>query len=66
VHNENEAERMIRVVGATQGLFTNLENLMQLKKGDRRKLICAAIANAARRWAIIGWPNASPRVMVDM
>jgi REP element-mobilizing transposase RayT len=43
-HNENEAERIVRVVGAALGLSTNLEDLKLMKKGDRRKVICAAIA----------------------
>jgi putative transposase len=43
-HNEREAERIVRVVGAALGLSTDLEDLMLLKKGDRRKVICATIA----------------------
>jgi hypothetical protein len=42
--NENEAERMIRMVGAALGLSTHLEDLMRIKKGDRRKVVCATIA----------------------
>ena len=37
-------ERIVRVVGAALGLSTIREDLMLLKKGDRRKVICAAIA----------------------
>lgn len=43
-HNEKEAERIVRAVGAALGLSTKPEDLMRLKKGDRRKVICAAIA----------------------
>ena len=43
-YNENEAERIVRVVGAALGLSTIREDLLLLKKGDRRKVICAAIA----------------------
>jgi hypothetical protein len=43
-YNENEAERIVGVVGATLGLSTIREDLMLMKKGDRRKVICAAIA----------------------
>ena len=43
-YNENEAERIVGVVGAALGLSTIREDLMLLKKGDRRKVICAAIA----------------------
>ena len=43
-HNENEAERIVGAVGAALGISTKLEDLMLLKKGDRRKVICATIA----------------------
>jgi putative transposase len=43
-YNENEAERIVGVVGTALGLSTIREDLMLMKKGDRRKVICAAIA----------------------
>ena len=43
-YNENEAERIVEVVGAALGLSTIRKDLMLMKKGDRRKVICAAIA----------------------
>ncbi len=42
-HNESEAERILGVVAAAQGLPLLREELMLLKKADRRKVICAAI-----------------------
>ena len=45
-HNENEAERILGVVGAALGLPPSREELMLLKKGDRRKVICAAIVRS--------------------
>jgi hypothetical protein len=65
-HNENEAERIVRVVGAALGLSTQREDLMLLKKGDRRKVICATIVRAGQRWAMIGWPYVSQWAMVLM
>lgn len=43
-YNESEAERIVGAVGAALGLSMKRENLMLLKKGDRSKVICAAIA----------------------
>lgn len=43
-HNEKEAERIVTRVGAALGLSTVRRDLMLLKKGDRKKVICAAIA----------------------
>jgi putative transposase len=43
-HNESEAERIIRAVGAGLGMSIEREELMLLRKGDRGKVICAAIA----------------------
>jgi putative transposase len=42
-HNENEAERIIRAVGVALDLSTKQDDLMLMKKGDRRKVICAAV-----------------------
>ena len=42
--DENEAERIVGVISAALGLSTNREDLMLLKKGNRCKVICAAIA----------------------
>lgn len=43
-HNEGEAERIVVAVGTGLGLSTGREELQLLKKGDRRKVICAAVA----------------------
>jgi putative transposase len=43
-HNENEAERILGVVGAALDLPLLREELSLLKKSDRRKVICAAVA----------------------
>ena len=43
-HTENEAERILGVVGAALDLPSSQEELKLLKKGDRRKVICAAVA----------------------
>lgn len=43
-HHESEAERIVVVVGAALSLPTEREELRLLKKGDRRKVICAAVA----------------------
>ena len=43
-HNESEAERILGVVGAALHLPPLREELILLKKGDRRKVICAAVA----------------------
>jgi hypothetical protein len=43
-HNENEAERILGVVGAALDLPQLREELSLLKKSDRRKVICAAVA----------------------
>ncbi|MEO7339260.1 MAG: hypothetical protein ABI073_00120 [Luteolibacter sp.] len=43
-HNENEVERILGVVGAALDLPPLREELILLKKGDRRKVICAAVA----------------------
>jgi putative transposase len=43
-HNEAEAERIIGVVGKALGISISREDLMLLRKSDRRKVICAAIA----------------------
>lgn len=43
-YNESEAERIVGAVGTALGLSMKREDLMLLKKGDRRKVICAAIA----------------------
>ena len=42
--DESEAERIVGAVGTALGLSMKRENLMLLKKGDRSKVICAAIA----------------------
>ena len=42
-HGESEAERIIRVVGAGLGLPESKEELDILRKGDPRKVICAAL-----------------------
>lgn len=42
-HGEVEAERIIRVVGAELGLPESVEELRTLRKGDPRKVICAAL-----------------------
>ena len=44
--NEMEAERIITVVGAALGMPTDRSELMLMKKGDRNKVICAAIARS--------------------
>ena len=43
-HNENEAARILGVVGAALDLPPSQEELKLLKKGDRCKMICAAVA----------------------
>ena len=42
-HDEKEAERIIRVVGADLGLPQSVEELRRLRKGDPRKVLCAAL-----------------------
>jgi REP element-mobilizing transposase RayT len=42
-HGEIEAERIIRIVGAELGLAESAEDLELLRKGDPRKVICAAL-----------------------
>ncbi len=42
-HDEGEAERIIRVVGTELGLPERAEELRTLRKGDPRKVICAAL-----------------------
>jgi len=43
-HNESEAERIWGGVGAALDLPPLREKLIVLKKRDRRKMICAAVA----------------------
>lgn len=45
-HNESEAERILGVVGARLDLPLLREELALLKKSDRRKVICAAVAKS--------------------
>ena len=45
-HNEKEAERIIVLMGAALGVPTDRADLMLLKKGDRNKVILAAIVRA--------------------
>ena len=42
-HDENEAERIIRIVGAEVALPGGAAELCLLRKGDPRKVMCAAI-----------------------
>ncbi len=46
MHNKSEAERIVGWVGAGLGLPTERGKLALLKKGDRRKVICAAVAKS--------------------
>ena len=43
-HNEKEAGRIIAAVGRELGMPTELPDLMRMRKGDRNKVICAALA----------------------
>lgn len=45
-HGEGEAERIIRAVGAELGLPKSIEEFRTLRKGDPRKVICAALVKA--------------------
>lgn len=45
-HGESEAERIIGRVGAELGLPESAEGLRTLRKGDSRKMICAALVKA--------------------
>ena len=65
-HNVSEAERIIRALVAALGLPTNREDLMLLKKGDRNKVICAAIAKDRTAAATIGSPDVSLWVILRM
>ena len=42
-HGESEAERIIWMIGAELGLPKSAEKLDLLRKGDSRKVICAAL-----------------------
>ena len=42
-HDEKEAERIIRIVGAEMELSESATELELLKKGDPRKVMCAAV-----------------------
>lgn len=42
-HGRSEAERIVAILAKELGLPTNREELMQLKKSDSRKVICAAL-----------------------
>ncbi len=42
-HGENEAERIIRILGGELGLPESAGELSLLRKGDSRKVICAAL-----------------------
>ena len=45
-HGESEAERIIRMIGAELGLPKSAEELELLRKGDSRKVLCAALVKA--------------------
>jgi len=45
-HNEKEAERIIRTIGSELELPESPEDLMLLRKGDPRKVACAALVKA--------------------
>ena len=45
-HGESEAERIIGLVSAELGLPESSEGLRTLRKGDSRKMICAALVKA--------------------
>ena len=45
-HDEKEAERIIRIVGAEKELPGSAAELELLRKGDPRKVLCAALVNA--------------------
>ena len=45
-HGESEAERIIRIIGAELGLPKSAEDLDLLRKGDSRKVICAALVKS--------------------
>lgn len=53
-HNEKEAERIIRTIGSELELPESLEELMLLRKGDPRKVACAALVKA-RTTVSNGW-----------
>ena len=45
-HGENEAERIIRMIGAELGLPKSGQELELLRKGDSRKVLCTALVKA--------------------
>jgi hypothetical protein len=43
-HGESEVERVLQIAGSGLGLPESREGLVLLRKGDSRKVICAALA----------------------
>lgn len=69
---EGEAERIIRVAGAEQGLPESMEELRALRKGDPGTVICAALLKAhtsmTHKWLAVrlcmGHPAAKSQLVI--